>query len=186
MARLIYSAIASLDGYIEDEGGQFDWAEPDAEVLAFVNKLERRIGTHLYGRKMYETMVYWETAGIDADRSAEDRKFAELWRAAEKIVYSRTLQSVRSSRTRIEREFDSGAVRQLKQASVSDISVSGPELAGQAIAAGLVDEYHLFLNPIVVGAGKRAFPNRFSRRLELLNERRFRNGVVYFRYRVNG
>ena len=159
MARLIYSAIASLDGYVEDEQGAFDWAMPDDEVLAAVNDLERPIGTYLYGRRMYETMVFWETAGTGADQSAGVRDFTELWRVAEKVVYSRTLRTVTSARTRIEREFDPGAVRRLKETSVSDVTVGGAELAGQAIAAGLVDECHLFLNPILVGGGKRALPD---------------------------
>src|SRR3954451_14288058 len=140
MARLIYSAIASLDGYVEDEQGTFDWAAPDDELLAAVNDLERPIGTYLYGRRMYETMVFWETAGTGADQPAGVRDFAELWRVAEKVVYSRSLQAVTSARTRIEREFDPSAVRRLKETSASDITVGGAELAGQAIAAGLVDE----------------------------------------------
>lgn len=181
MSRLIYSAIASLDGYVEDEQGKFDWAEPDEEVFAFVNDLERPIGTQLYGRRMYETMVYWETGG---DQAAVTRDFAETWRAAEKVVYSRTLQTVSSERTRIEREFDPAAVRHLKETSVSDITVGGADLAGQAIAAGLVDECHLFLNPILVGGGKRALPDRVRARLQLLDERRFRNGVVHLHYHV--
>jgi dihydrofolate reductase len=142
MARLIYSAIASLDWYVEDEQGAFDWAAPDDEVLAAVNDLERPIGAYLYGRRMYETMVFWETASTGTDQSAGVRDFAELWRVAEKVVYSRTLQTVTSARTRIEREFDPGAVRRLKETSVSDITVGGAELAGQAITAGLVDECH--------------------------------------------
>ena len=185
MARLIYSAIASLDGYVEDERGMFDWAAPDDEVLAAVNDLERPIGTYLYGRRMYETMVFWETAGTGADQSAGERNFAELWRVAEKVVYSRTLQTVTSARTRIEREFDPGAVRRLKEASVSDITIGGAELAGQAITAGLVDECHLFLNPILVGGGKRALPDKMRARLQLLDERRFRGGVVHLHYRIS-
>jgi dihydrofolate reductase len=160
MARLIYSAIASLNGYVEDERGRFDWAAPDDEVLAAVNNLERPIGTYLYGRRMYETMVFWETARTGADQSAGVRDFAELWRVSKKVVYSRTLQRVTSARTRIEREFNPGAVRRLKGTSVSDITVGGAELAGQAITAGLVDECHLFLNPILVGGGKRALPDK--------------------------
>jgi dihydrofolate reductase len=182
MARLIYSAIASLDGYVEDEQGKFDWAAPDEEVHAFVNDLERAVGTHLYGRRMYETMVYWET---DGDQAAVSRDFAEIWRAAEKVVYSRTLQTVSSERTRIEREFDAAAIRRLKESSRSDITIGGAELAGQAIAAGLVDECHLFLNPIVVGGGKRALPDQVHARLQLLDERRFRNGVVHLHYHVS-
>ncbi len=185
MAKLIYSAIASLDGYVEDGEGKFDWAAPDGEVLAAVNDLERPIGTYLYGRRMYETMVFWETAGAGADQSAGARDFAELWRVAEKIVYSRTLQTVTSARTRIEREFDPGAVQRLKETSVSNITVGGAELAGHAIAAGLVDECHLFLNPILVGGGKRALPDKVRARLRLLDERRFMGGVVHLRYRIS-
>jgi dihydrofolate reductase len=185
MARLIYAAIASLDGYVEDEGGRFDWAMPDEEVHAFVNELERPIGTYLYGRRMYETMVYWETAGTEADEPAVFGDYAEIWRAAEKIVYSRTLQTPSSARTRIEREFEPNAVRQLKLSSRADIAVGGAELAGQAIGAGLVDECHLFLCPIAVGGGKRALPDKVRAQLELLDERRFKNGIVHIHYRVS-
>ena len=184
MAKLIYAAIASLDGYVEDEEGRFDWAAPDDEVHAFVNDLERPIGTHLYGRRMYETMVFWETVSTDADQPAVIRDFAGIWRAAEKIVYSRALQTVSSARTRIEREFDRDAVRQLKQSSGADIAVGGADLAGHAIGVGLVDECHLFLGPIVVGGGKRALPVNIRAQLELLDEHRFQNGVVHLRYRV--
>jgi dihydrofolate reductase len=184
VAKLIYSAIASLDGYVEDEAGNFDWAAPDEEVHAFVNELERPIGTYLYGRRMYETMVFWETQGDGADQSAASRDFAGIWRAAEKIVYSRTLRTASSAKTRIERAFDIEAIRQLKEASGSDITIGGAELAGQAIRAGLVDECDLFLTPVLVGAGKRALPDRVRMPLELLDERRFRNGVVHLRYRV--
>ena len=180
MARLIYSAIASLDGYVEDEQGKFGWAKPDEEVHAFVNDLERPVGTHLYGRRMYETMVYWETGG---DQAAVTRDFADIWRAAEKVVYSRTLHTVSSERTRIEREFDAAAIRRLKESSRSDITIGGAELAGQAIAEGLVDECHLFLGPVLVGGGKRALPAGVHAELELLEERRFRSGVVYLHYR---
>jgi dihydrofolate reductase len=185
MAKLIYSAIASLDGYVEDAHGKFDWAAPDEEVHAFVNDRERPIGTYLYGRRMYETMVSWETVSTDVDQPAVSRDFAEIWRAAEKIVYSRTLQRVSSSRTRIERDFDADAIRALKQASGSDISIGGAELAGHAIARGLVDECGLLLVPILVGGGKRAWPQDVAGvRLELLEERRFREGVVFVNYRV--
>jgi dihydrofolate reductase len=170
---LIYSAIASLDGYIEDANGKFDWAAPDDEVHAFINELERPVGTYLYGRRMYETMVAWET--IDS------HPYAEIWRAADKIVYSRTLDSVPSKRTRIEREFDPEAILRLKQEG--DVSVGGPALAAEAIRAGLVDEYHLFLAPVLVGAGKRAFPDGLREELELLDERLFASGVVYLRCR---
>jgi dihydrofolate reductase len=177
MAKLIYAAIASLDGYVEDEEGRFDWAAPDDEVHAFLNDLERPIGTYLYGRRMYETMVFWETVNTG--------DYAGIWRAAEKIVYSRAIQTVSSARTRVEREFDRDAVRRLKQSSGADIAVGGAELAGHAIGAGLVDEFHLFLCPIVVGGGKRALPDSVRAQLELLDERRFRNGVVHLHYRVS-
>jgi len=185
MAKLIYSAIASLDGYVEDAHGKFDWAAPDEEVHAFVNDLERPIGTYLYGRRMYETMVSWETVSGGADQPAVTRDFAEIWRAAEKIVYSRTLQTASSSRTRIERDFDAEAIRALKRASGSDIAIGGAELAGQAIASGLVDEFRLLLVPILVGGGKRLWPQDVGGvALELLDERRFREGVVSVHYRV--
>jgi len=184
MARLIYSAIASLDGYVEDAQGRFDWAAPDAEVLAAVNGLERPIGTYLYGRRMYETMAVWETMNAGPEQSAGMRDFAELWRAADKVVYSRTLPTASTARTRIEREFDPDSVRRLKETSASDITVGGSELAGQAIAAGLVDECHLFLNPVVVGGGKRALPDGRHLALELLDLRRFRSGVVHLHYRL--
>ena len=183
MARLIYSAITSLDGYIEDETGSFGWAEPDAEVLAYVNELERPIGTYLYGRRMYETMRFWETADVDT-LDPGSRGFAEIWRQAEKIVYSRTLRKVASTRTQIVREFDPGAVRQLKESSVGDITVGGAELARQAVAAGVVDELQLFLNPVIVGGGKGALPDGVHVKLELLDEHRFQGGVVFLRYAV--
>jgi dihydrofolate reductase len=185
MAKLIYAAIASLDGYVEDEEGRSDWAMPDEEVHAFVNDLERPIGTYLYGRRMYETMVFWETASTEADEPAVFWDYAGIWRAAEKIVYSRTLETVSSARTRIEREFEPDAVRRLKQSSGADIAIGGAELAGHAIGAGLVDECHLFLCPIVVGGGKRAVADKVRAQLELLDERRFRNGVVHLHYRVS-
>jgi dihydrofolate reductase len=185
MAKLIYSAIASLDGYVEDEQGRFDWAAPDAEVHAFVNDLERPIGVYLYGRRMYETMVYWETVDTGSDQRAVSRDFAEIWRAAEKVVYSRTLQTVSSARTRIERDLDIDAIHRLKETSGSDITIGGAELAGQAIAAGLVDEVHLLLGPIVVGGGKRALPANVRAELELTGERRFRSGVVHLQYRMS-
>ena len=182
MASLIYLAIASLDGYVEDEQGKFDWAAPDEEVHAFVNDLVRPVGTDLYGRRMYETMVYWETDGDDG--AAVYRDYAQIWRAAEKVVYSRTLQNVSSKKTRIEREFDAAAIRQLKESSRSDITIGGAELGGQAIAEGLVDECYLFLGPVLVGGGKRALPAGVHTKLELLDERRFRSGVVYLHYRL--
>jgi dihydrofolate reductase len=183
MAKLIYSAITSLDGYVADEHGQFDWAAPDEEVHRFVNELERSVGTYLYGRRMYETMVYWETARTLADEASFSREFAEIWQAAEKIVYTRTLESVSSARTRIEPEFDAEGVRELKATAEHDITVGGPDLAAQAIKARLVDELHLFLTPIVIGGGKRSLPDDVRLELELLDERRFGNGVIYLQYR---
>jgi len=195
MAKLIYSAITSLDGYVEDEHGRFEWAKPDAEVHAFVNELERPIGTYLYGRRMYETMLWWETieTGPAQDARARDYAelwraavgdYAELWRAADKIVYSRTLDGVSSARTRIEREFDPDAIRTLKRTAAADIAVGGSELAGQALAAGLVDELRLLLNPVIVGGGKPALPGHVWTELELIDERRFLGGVVHVGYRV--
>ncbi|MDP9223463.1 MAG: dihydrofolate reductase family protein [Actinomycetota bacterium] len=184
MAKLIYSAIASLDGYVADREGNFDWAAPDEEVHSFVNELERPIGTYLYGRRMYEVMAYWETADSVADLPPFIQDFAEIWQAADKIVYSKTLETVSTARTRIERDFDTEAVRQLKAAAGRDISVGGPELAAQAIEAGLVDEFQLFVTPVVVGGGKRSLPKGLRVTLELLDERRFGNGVVYLHYRT--
>jgi dihydrofolate reductase len=184
MANLIYSAIASLDGFTADGNGDFDWAVPDEEVHAFVNDRERPIGTYLYGRRMYETMVYWETAAMGDDQPAVVREYARIWQAADKVVYSSTLDAVSSARTRLEREFDPDAVRRLKKAAARDVTVGGPGLAAHALAAGLVDECHLFLNPVVVGGGTRALPAGLHLELELLDERRFGNGVVYLRYRV--
>jgi dihydrofolate reductase len=181
MAKLIYSAIASLDGYVEDQQGKFDWAAPDEEVHAFVNDLERGVGTYLYGRRMYETMLFWEN--VSAGR-AVSRDFAEIWRAAEKIVYSRTLHTALSAKTRIERDFQPAAIRQLVATSVADVTVGGAELAGEAMRAGLVDECQLLLSPIIVGGGKRALPDNVPARLELLDERRFGGGVVHLRYHV--
>jgi dihydrofolate reductase len=180
MPKLIYSAIASLDGYVNDRDGNFDWAAPDAEVHAFVNDEERPIGTYLYGRRMYEVMAAWETMD---DPAPAMRDFAQIWRAAEKIVYSRTLGGVSTPRTRLERELEPEAVRALK--ARSDVSIGGAHLAAEAIRAGLVDECRLYLNPIVVGGGTRALPDDVRWPLELVDERRFGNGVVYLRYRVS-
>ena len=177
---LIYSAIASLDGYVEDEHGKFDWAAPDEEVHAFVNELERPVMTYLYGRRMYETMVAWET--LD-DEHPVMRDFAQLWRAAEKVVFSRTLESPASARTRIERDFDPASVLRLKESAQADIGIGGAALAGQAIEAGLVDECHLILVPVLVGGGKRAFPDGVRADLQLLDQRGFAGGAVYLRYR---
>jgi dihydrofolate reductase len=184
MAKLVYSVIASLDGYIADEDGNFDWAVPDEEVLAFINDLERPVGTHLYGRRMYEMMTVWETDPSAADQSPRSRDFAEIWQAADKVVYSRTLEAVSTARTRMERDFDPEAVRQIKASAGRDVSVSGPNLAAHAFRAGLVDECHLFVAPIAVGSGKRSFPNDVRVKLELLDERRFGNGMVYLHYRT--
>jgi dihydrofolate reductase len=184
MAKLIYSAITSLDGYIADEDGNFDWAVPDEEVHAFINDLDRPLGTYLYGRRMYETMVGWETDHTLAEQSPVMRDFAQIWQAAEKIVYSRTLEAVSTARTRIERDFEPDAVRQMKARAGRDISVGGPDLAAHAFRAGLVDECHLFVSPIVVGGGKRSLPDDVRLKLELLDERRFGNGVVHLHYRT--
>jgi dihydrofolate reductase len=184
MAKLIYSAITSLDGYVADEDGNFDWAAPDEEVHSFVNELERPVGTYLYGRRMYEVMVYWETAHTLPDQPPVVEDFAEIWQAADKIVYSKTLETVSSSRTQIERDFDPDVVLQMKAAAERDISVGGPDLAAQAIRAGLVDEYHLFITPVVVGGGKQSLPHNVHLKLELLGERRFGNDVVHLHYRT--
>ena len=181
MAKLIYTAIGSLDGYVADAEGNFDWSAPDDEVHRFVNELERPIGTYLYGRRMYEVMVYWETVGSGDDRV---RDYAEIWRAADKIVYSTTLETVSSARTRIERTFDPDAVEQIKASATSDISVGGSELAAHALKAGIVDECHLFLNPIIVGGGTPALPSDVRLELELMDERRFAGGVVHLQYRA--
>jgi dihydrofolate reductase len=173
---LVYSALASLDGYVADADGRFEWAAPDAEVHAFVNDLERGVGTMLLGRRMYDVLAVWET--LD-EPEPEMRDFAEIWRAADKVVYSRTLEEVSTARTRIEREFDPEAVRRLDGV----VSIGGPELAAHAFRAGLVDEIHLFLSPILVGGGTAALPDGVRRELELVEERRFGNGFVFLRYR---
>jgi dihydrofolate reductase len=182
MAKLIYSAITSLDGYVADKDGNFDWAEPDEEMHTFVNELERPVGTYLYGRRMYEVMVAWETMDL-SEQPPFIREYAEIWRAADKIVYSKTLETISSARTRLERDFDPGSIRRMKAQAGPDMSVGGPDLAAQAIEAGLVDECHLFLTPILVGGGKRSLPNNVRLKLELLDERRFGNGVVHLHYR---
>jgi dihydrofolate reductase len=184
MAKLIYSAITSLDGYIADEDGNFDWAAPDEEVHTLVNALERPVGTYLYGRRMYEVMVAWERADTFADQRPVMQDFAKIWQAADKVVYSRTLAAVSSARTRIERDFDPEAIRQLKESAGRDLTVGGPDLAAEAIRARLVDEWQLFLVPFVVGGGNQALPNGVRLQLELLDERRFGSGVVYLRYRT--
>lgn len=184
MAKLIYSAIASLDGYVADKDGNFDWAEPDEEVHAFINDLERPVGTYLYGRRMYETMVGWETDPALAAQSEPMRDFAQIWQAADKIVYSKTLARASTDRTRIERDFDPEAVRRIKASAGSDLTVGGPDLAAHAFKAGLVDECHLFVAPIVVGGGKQSLPDDVRLELELLDKRRFDGGMVHLRYRA--
>ena len=185
MAKLIYSAITSLDGYIEDSDGAFGWAAPDEEVHTFVNELERPIGTYLYGRRMYETMAYWDSAPNVDDLAPFAQEYAEIWQRAEKIVYSRTLQSPATAKTRIEAAFEPDAIRKLKATAPADLSVGGAELAAQAIEHVLVDEIHVFLAPVIVGGGKRALPvDGIRSDLELLDERRFDNGMAYLRYGV--
>jgi len=184
MAHLIYSAISSLDGYIEDSDGKFDWAFPGEEVHRFINNLERTAGTYLYGRRMYETMQVWEMDASFATASPYLRDFAEIWQAANKIIYSSTLEVVPTRKTRIERNFDPIAVRQLKEAAEHDLLVGGPALAAHALRAGLVDECQLFITPIIVGGGKKSLPNNVRLELELLDERRFDNGMVFLRYQV--
>jgi dihydrofolate reductase len=184
MAHLIYSSISSLDGYIEDSDGKFDWAAPDDEVFKFINDLERTIGTYLFGRRMYETMLVWETDPALAAESPLMRDFAEIWQAANKIVFSRTLEAVSTRKTRIERHFDPEAIRQLKEAAEGDIAIGGPGLAAHAFQSGLIDECLLFLTPILVGGGKQSLPNHVRLELELLEERRFTSGVIFLRYRT--
>jgi dihydrofolate reductase len=182
VGRLIYSAIASLDGYVEDSAGRFDWAEPDEEVFSFLNALERPIGTYLYGRRMYETLVFWETAPVDESVPAFLREWAQIWQAAEKVVYSRTLRAVASGRTRVESSFGPEPVRRLKENAGRDLSIGGAELAGQAIRAGLVDEFQLFAVPVAVGDGKPWLPKDVRLDLELLGTHLFASGVVFLRY----
>jgi dihydrofolate reductase len=184
MGKLIYVAITSLDGYVADEDGNFDWAAPDEEVHTFVNDLERSLGTYLYGRRMYEVMAAWEHQENLPDQSPVTMDFARVWQAADKVVYSRTLEAPSTARTRIQRDFDPGAIRRMKDRAGSDLSVGGSELAAEAIRAGLVDEIHLLVNPIIVGGGKAALPDGVRVPLELLEERRFGNGVVFLRYRT--
>lgn len=184
MAKLIYAAITSLDGYVADEEGRFDWAEPDEEVHSFVNELERPIGTYLYGRRMYEVLRYWEDPDDLAAQPSYIQDYAGIWQAADKVVYSRTLETTAGAKTRIERDFDPEAVRRLKASADADLTVGGPGLAANAFRAGLVDECQLFLSPIVVGGGTPSLPDKVRLELELLDERRFGNGVVYLHYRT--
>jgi len=184
VGKLIYAALASLDGYVEDEEGKFDWAAPDAELHAYVNELERPIGTYLYGRRMYETMAGWETMDTGPEQEPVMREYAEIWRATEKIVYSRTLDRVRSERTHIEQAFEPADVRRLKAGREQDLAIGGAELAGEAIRAGLVDEIHLLAMPVLVGGGKPALPSGVRLGLELRGARPFDSGAVHLRYRV--
>jgi dihydrofolate reductase len=181
MAKLIYAAIASLDGYVADRSGNFGWSQPDEEVHSYVNELQRPIGTHLYGRRMYEVLVAWETIETAGEPPCI-REYADIWRAADKVVYSRTMEAVASKRTRIERDFEPQAVRELKEGAAHDLMIGGPSLAARAFEAGLVDECHLFLSPVIVGGGNRALPDDVRMDLELLDERRFGNGTIYLRY----
>ena len=183
MAKLSYAAIASLDGYVADTDGNWDWSRPDDEVHAAVNDLSRPIGTQLLGRRMYEVLVAWETMETEGEPDVIG-DYAEIWRRTDKVVYSRSLESASSARTRIEREFDPDAVRRLKEEAEADLSIAGPELAAQAFAAGLIDDVHLFLSPVIVGGGNPALPADQFVKLELVDQRRFGNGVVHLHYRV--
>jgi dihydrofolate reductase len=185
VGKLIYTVITSLDGFVGDEKGNFDWAAPDEEVHAFVNDLERPIGTYLYGRKLYETMVAWETMDLDEQPSVI-RDYAQIWRAADKIVFSRTLEKPMSARTRIERDFDPAAIARMKESADREISIGGPHLAAEAVRAGVVDEYRFFLAPVVIGRGNASLPDDASLDLELIDERRFGSGFVHLRYRTAG
>jgi dihydrofolate reductase len=185
MAKLIYATQASLDGYIADEHGNFDWATPDSDVHAFINDLERPIGTYLYGRRLYEMMVFWETFGAQPDQPPAVRDYAQLWQAADKIVYSTTLETASSARTRIARTFDPSAVRAMKDAADRDLSIGGPALAANALRAGLVDDVRVFVYPLIVGGGNRFLPDRLRVNLQLLDERTFDSGVAYLQYRVS-
>jgi dihydrofolate reductase len=182
MAKLLYVVNVSLDGYIADQDGKLDWTAPDEEYFTFVNDLQRPVGTYLYGRRLYQLMAVWETDPAAAAQSPAAREFAQIWQAADKVVYSRTLQAAATTRTRIQRDFDPGAVRHRKAAAGRDVTVGGSTLGAHAITAGLVDEYHLFVWPVVLGGGTRFLPHRVRLQLELLDERRFGNGAVYLRY----
>jgi dihydrofolate reductase len=184
MAKLIYTAISSLDGYVADAEGNFDWSVPDEEVHRFVNDLERPIGTYLLGRRMYEVMRYWDTAPTGNDEPSAGQEYAKIWQAADKIVYSKSLDRISTGNMKIEREFEPEAIKQLKTTATRDVSIGGPTLAAQALKLGLVDECHLFLSPVVVGGGNPALPDKVRLGLELLDERRFVNGVVHLHYRV--
>jgi len=183
MAKLIYVSNVSLDGYIEDEHGSLDWTEPDDEVFVFITDLVRSVGTFVYGRRLYESMAVWETDPALAAQSELTADFANVWQAADKVVYSTTLEAVSTAKTRLERSFDPDSVRDMKASATSDLTVGGANLAAHAFKAGLVDECQLFIHPVLVGGGKPALPSGTRAELELLDERRFRNGVIYLRYR---
>jgi dihydrofolate reductase len=185
MANLRYATIMSLDGFTADENGNFDWCVPDEELSAFINDLERDVGTYLLGRRMYETMLYWETYEATEDDTPAERDFSEIWQAANKIVYSRTLTEVYSPRTTIESKFDPDVVRRMKQSLGHDISVSGPEIASQMMAAGLLDEVHLFVAPVAIGGGKPALSRHYHSDMELLNVDRFASGDIHLHYRIS-
>jgi dihydrofolate reductase len=184
MAKLIYIANVSLDGYIEDSHGNFDWTDPTDEVFAFITDLVRSVGTYLYGRRLYETMAVWETDPALAAQSELTGDFAHVWQAADKVVYSTTLHEVSTAKTLLDRNFDPDSVRDMKTSAASDFTVGGPTLAAHAFNAGLVDECHLLVYPVLVGQGKPAFPRDTLAQLELLEEHRFGDGVVYLRYRT--
>ena len=184
MAKLIYDAFTSLDGYVADETGRFDWAELSDEVHAFINSRERQVGTYLFARKVYESVAVWESPDVLPGLTPTALEFAPIWQAAEKIVYSTTLQRVTTAKTRLERRFEADVVRKLKASAIRDLEVGGPTLAAQAIRAGLVDEYHLLIAPIIAGGGNPYLPGKVSVKLELLDERRFDNGLIYLRYRA--
>jgi dihydrofolate reductase len=186
VAKLVYSAITSVDGYIADDAGNFDWAMPDEEVHTFVNDLERGVGTYLYGRRMYETMRYWEAIDPVGERDPVARDFAAIWQGADKVVYSETLDAASSARTRVERAFDPNAVLRMKETAGGDLSVGGANLAGQALLAGVVDEMHLFVTPVAVGGGTPALPDHLRSDLDLLGVDRFASGVAHLHYRVAG
>jgi dihydrofolate reductase len=183
MARLRYAVICSLDGYTADADGRFDWAEPDPEMHAFVNELERPVGTYLFGRRMYETLAVWQTIG-GPEHPAVENEYADIWRAADKVVYSTTLAEVATPRTRLERSFDPAAVARLRDESARDLSIGGPGLAAHALRAGLVDDVHHVVHPVVVGGGTRTLPDGVRLDLELVDERRFGNGAVHLHHRV--
>jgi dihydrofolate reductase len=183
MAKLIYVSNVSLDGYIEDEHGSFEWTAPDNELFAFITDLVRPVGTYLYGRRLYDTMAVWETDPALAAQSELMADFANVWQAADKVVYSTTLDAVSTGKTRVERRFDPASVRAIKASATTDLTVGGAHLAAQAFKAGLVDECHLFVRPVLVGGGKPALPSATRAELELLDDRRLGNGVVYLCYR---